>query len=83
MMKSTGIVRRADSLNRVVIPKELCRVLGIEPGTPMEIFMDESRIILQKYEPGCVICGFCGDLVNYKGKNFCTECLGGLKKVGE
>jgi len=83
MMKSTGIVRRADSLNRVVIPKELCRVLSIEPGTPMEIFMDGGDIILRKYEPGCCTCGFCGDLIDFKGKKFCPECLSGLKKVGE
>ena len=83
MMKSTGVVRKLDDLMRIVIPRELCRVQGLEARTPMEIYTDGESIILKKYAPGCCICGFCGDLTNYKGKNFCAECLSGLKKVGE
>ena len=49
-MKATGIVRRLDDLGRVVIPKELCRSRGINPGDPMEIFTgDNGDIILRKF----------------------------------
>ena len=83
MMKSTGMVRKTDDLSRIVIPREICRGLGIEPRTPLGIYVDGEKIILKKYEPGCCVCGFCGDLVTYKGKNFCPECLAGIaKKVG-
>ena len=34
IMKATGIVRRIDDLGRVVIPKEIRRVLRIREGDP-------------------------------------------------
>lgn len=51
-MKATGIVRPVDQFGRVVLPKELCKTMDIEKGTPLEIFVDGSRIVLQKYQPG-------------------------------
>lgn len=54
---ATGIVRRIDDLGRVVIPKELRRMLGIKEGDPLEIFTDGERIVLRKYVPGCCLCG--------------------------
>lgn len=50
-MKSTGIVRKVDDLGRVVIPKELRRNLGINEKDPLEIYMDEEKIVLKKYVP--------------------------------
>ena len=51
-MKSTGVVRRIDDLGRVVIPKEIRKVLRIKEGAPLEIFTDkEGEIILKKYSP--------------------------------
>lgn len=48
-MKSTGIVRPVDTLDRIVIPKELCNTLCIEPKEPLEIFVDGAFIVLQKH----------------------------------
>ena len=49
-MKATGIVRRIDDLGRIVIPKEIRRVLRIRESDPLEIFTDhEGSIILRKY----------------------------------
>lgn len=50
-MKSTGIVRRVDVLGRIVIPKELRRMLKINEGDPMEIFVEREEIVLKKYSP--------------------------------
>ena len=36
-MKATGIVRRIDYLGRVVIPKDIIRVLRIREGDPLLI----------------------------------------------
>ena len=49
-MKSTGIIRRLDDIGRIVIPKEVRRVLHLPEGTPMEIGVDGRKIILQKYQ---------------------------------
>lgn len=52
IMKATGIVRRIDDLGRVVVPKEIRRVLRIREGDPLEIFTDkDGEIILKKYSP--------------------------------
>lgn len=58
-MKSTGIVRNVDELGRIVIPKELRRSLDIKERDPIEIFVDNERIILQKYQSAneCLITG--------------------------
>lgn len=51
-MKATGIVRRIDDLGRVVVPKEIRRVLRIREGDPLEIYTNNSgEIILKKYSP--------------------------------
>lgn len=51
-MKSTGIVRKLDSLGRVVLPIELRRVYGLEEGEgAVEIFVDGTGIIIRKYVP--------------------------------
>ena len=56
-MKSTGIVRNIDELGRIVLPKELRKVLDMEQGTPLEIFRNGNQIILQKYNHACILCG--------------------------
>jgi len=75
MMKSTGIVRKVDELGRVVIPIELRRTMGIEEKDALEIYVDDEKIILKKYEPACVFCGNAEEVVNFKGKNVCKTCL--------
>jgi transcriptional pleiotropic regulator of transition state genes len=73
-MKSTGIVRKVDDLGRSVLPKELRNVLDIKERDPMEIYVDGTFIMLQKYEPSCVFCGNAANIVNFKGKNVCADC---------
>ncbi len=50
-MKSTGIIRRIDDLGRVTLPKELRRTRDIKDGDPLEIFVEDDKIILRKYSP--------------------------------
>ena len=79
-MKSTGIVRKVDELGRVVIPIELRRTLGIDIKDALEIFTSDDTIILRKYNPLCYICGDSEDLISFKGKRVCGDCV---KKLGE
>ena len=48
-MKSTGVVRRIDELGRIVVPKEMRRVLRIREGDSLEISADTDAITLKKY----------------------------------
>lgn len=74
-MKSTGITRPVDELGRVVIPKELRRTLDIDEKDRMEIFTDGDTIILRKYQMKCVLCGNDENLVTYRNKHVCRDCL--------
>ncbi|KAB2951287.1 AbrB/MazE/SpoVT family DNA-binding domain-containing protein [Heliorestis acidaminivorans] len=73
-MKSTGIVRKVDELGRVVIPMELRRIMGIAEKDGLEIYVENEKIILKKYEPACVFCGSAVQIQDYKGKMVCRKC---------
>lgn len=79
-MKATGVVRKVDELGRIVLPKELRDIFDIHEKDPMEIYVDEEKIILKKYEPSCVFCGEIESTVQFKGKLICSSCLGEARK---
>ncbi|MGI6065933.1 MAG: AbrB/MazE/SpoVT family DNA-binding domain-containing protein [Bacillota bacterium] len=78
MIKSTGIVRKVDELGRVVLPIELRRTLGIDEKDALEIYVDNEKIILKKYEPACIFCGSAEDVQNFMGKNVCRQCAAAM-----
>ena len=80
-MKSTGITRQLDSLGRFVLPIEIRRVLDIKEKDALEIFTDNGRVILQKYQPACIFCGEASDTVLFDDKRICRSCLKKLKSL--
>ena len=74
-MKATGIVRKVDEVGRIVLPIELRSVLGIDNRDSVEIFTEDDRIILKKYEPSCIFCGETKNVYVFKNKQICTKCL--------
>ena len=80
-MKATGIVRHIDELGRIVVPKEMRRVLGIANGDPVEIKTDGDSIVISKYHHACNLCGesLGVTICEFKGKNICNVCLDELK----
>ena len=81
-MKSTGIVRPVDELGRIVLPKELRKSMDLEAkGASLEIFVDDDKIILKKYNPSCVFCGNASDIVYLKGKLVCRSCIKDLSSL--
>ena len=79
-MKSTGITRKVDELGRIVLPIEMRRMLDIAERDELEIFVENDRIILQKYEPSCIFCTSSRGLITFRGKNICKDCLEKLKE---
>ena len=67
-MRNTGTVRNLDNLGRIVIPKEMRRVLDIAEKDPIEILIQDETIILRKYEPVDIFNGDKEDLIDYCGK---------------
>jgi len=82
-MKSTGIVRKIDELGRIVLPIEIRNNMDIKNRDAVEIFVDEDRIILKKYEPACIFCGNADNVTYFKGKLVCRECAATLCKTSQ
>ena len=80
-MKATGIVRKVDELGRIVLPIELRRTIGLNIKDPLEIYVEKDSVILKPYKPCCIFCDSADDIINYKGKNICKECLNNLKSI--
>lgn len=60
-------IRRIDDLGRVVIPKEIRRILGISEGDPLEINVNTitGQIIIEKYKvESTKRCNWCGGYVD-------------------
>ena len=82
-MKSTGVIRKADELGRIVIPKEVRSKLKIDIKDSIEIYVDGNSIVLKKYEPGCIFCGNSRNLNTYKDKLICKNCLENIFNIRE
>lgn len=80
-MKSTGIVRRLDELGRITLPIELRRTLGVGERDPLEIYVDEDRIILQKYEPADIFNGSRDELIDYCGRKVSKASILEMAKI--
>ena len=76
-----GIIRHVDGLDRIVIPKEICKMLGIEPKDALEIFVEDTKLILGKYEPACIFCGEAHDVHTYQRKLVCAKCIEAISKL--
>ena len=78
-MKSTGIVRKVDELGRIVLPIEMRRTLDIAEKDALEIYVDGDNIILRKYQPTCIFCDNAENVINFKGKHVCPDCIAKLR----
>jgi len=82
-MKASGIIRNVDPLGRVVIPKEIRKVMGINEGDPIEIVKVNNDIVMRKYSKGCIFCGSDNEVVEFNGVLVCGACRKTLVKGGK
>ena len=82
-MDSKLRIKAIDELGRLVIPKDMRRNLGIEPGTDLEISSEGDTIFVRRAVSRCVFCSNTEHLVEFKGLNICPECLGAVKRLRE
>ena len=57
MKSANGIIRNVDELGRIVVPKEMRTKLDIKNGDPVDISIDGDKVIIRKYQTGCMFCG--------------------------
>ncbi|MCD7776543.1 MAG: AbrB/MazE/SpoVT family DNA-binding domain-containing protein [Firmicutes bacterium] len=82
-MKAIGIVRELDQLGRIVLPVETRHIMGLKAKDPVEIYLDDDKIVLKKYEPGCMFCGDVDNTVSFGGKLICKDCYERMRKSFE
>lgn len=81
-MKATGVVRKVDKLGRVVIPMEFRRLLDLQNAEDsFEIFVEDDKIILKKYQRSCMFCGEIKEAVTLNEKIVCTDCIEKLSRM--
>ena len=61
------------------VSKYIRQTMDINEKDPLEIFTDENRIILQKYQPCCVFCSNADRVVYFNNKRICEDCLEKIK----
>lgn len=82
-MKSTGVVRNIDSVGRFVLPIEIRNHMDLLNGDPVEIFVDDDKIILKKYRPSCIFCDNADGVEYFRGKLVCRDCLEEIRNSGK
>lgn len=73
---STGVVRKLDSLGRIVVPIELRRELGMEEHATMEYLVDleTETMALRRLHTGCLFCGSTEAGAQVHGQQVCPTC---------
>ena len=71
-----GVVRQIDQLGRIVIPREILRSLNIDLGEPVDIYLKDGVICIEKCKLQCAICGSSeeSELLVIDGIHICKEC---------
>lgn len=67
-MTDTGVIRRLDELGRITLPMELRRQLDLTDRDSLHIYVENHRIVLEKYTPTDIFTGESEDLIEFHGK---------------
>lgn len=79
MSGKNGIVRATDNLGRLVIPKEIRKSLGLLPGEPVMMTVQNDKVIVEKYKDTCFLCGKHADkYYEVHSKRVCQDCVDAL-----
>lgn len=73
-MKATGFIKKIDELGRIVIPKDIRKVLGVNNLDSLQFFLDGDSVVLKRFGEHCEFCGNDEDLISFKGKFICKDC---------
>ena len=72
------MARKVDDLGRIVLPVEMRRTFGIQPGDELQINVDGRCILLHKLEARCIFCDGAEGLRSFRDKQVCSSCALGL-----
>jgi transcriptional pleiotropic regulator of transition state genes len=75
----TQFVRKLDNMGRIVLPAEYRKKTGITDLSEVRITENDGKIIIEKLNPKCKICGS-EENVNAE-MSVCEECIAKIKKL--
>ena len=75
----TQFIRRLDHMNRIVIPSDYRKKVGIAEMTEVRITEENGKIIIEKLTPSCKICGATENL--HSEMCVCQECIDKIKAL--
>ena len=68
-----------DKLDRIVIPKDICRALSLYPGSPVLFSIENGRVVITPEE---IVCAVCGEKVDIQSQlRLCKACIEKAKEV--
>lgn len=80
MLKASGNICKVDKLGRIVVPVQVRRMFDLVENSPLELFVDDDKIVFKKYLHQCAFCGSSENLSELKGNYICKYCLEELNK---
>lgn len=80
-MKTTGIIRRLDSVGRIVIPSEIREIFDWNIADPIEVYLKNNSIILRSCKHYCFFCGGSEQIRKYKTVQICMNCISEMKEL--
>ncbi len=72
--------KKISSHGSINIPRAMRAEMGLEERDPVEVAVENNRIVVRPYTLRCSFCGTAEGVREYKGKGICGGCLGGLKE---
>lgn len=72
--------KEIDKAGRIVISKDIRKHLNLNIGDTLHIEADDEKIIIHKAESKCVFCNSTQNLVTFKDKRICNDCLENIKQ---
>lgn len=72
------IIKKIDSVGRIVIPMEIRNTLNWKSNDEIELISKDDSLILKKHYPKqnvCCICGSNKKLINFSNNFVCQDCI--------
>ena len=75
-----GLIRRIDHLGRATIPHEFRYALGLKIKDTIEVFSEDDRIYICKFNDKCVFCSAENVEHEFRGQFICSSCMEELNR---
>lgn len=67
--------KKLSSHGSISIPVAMRREIGLQPGDPMEVSVNQGTIEVKAYTPRCIFCESTENVESFHGKHICRMCI--------